>query len=72
MCLNSGPHQYLCVFLMRLRWLCVCGVEFDSQRESTALMRAAVSGHVDCVRLLIDAGADKDATSDVRCRSLLD
>ena len=38
----------------------------------TALMRAAVGGHADCARLLIDAGADKDAKSRVRvhCFSL--
>ena len=31
-----------------------------------ALMHAAAADHADCVRLLIDAGADKDAKSDVR------
>ncbi len=34
-------------------------------------MRAAADGHVDCARLLSDAGADKDATDWVRCWSLL-
>jgi hypothetical protein len=29
----------------------------------TALMDAALHGHADCVRLLIDAGANKDAQS---------
>jgi hypothetical protein len=29
-------------------------------------MRAADNGHADCVRLLIDAGADKDAKDNVR------
>ena len=28
-------------------------------------MRAAVSGHADCVRLLLDAGADKNLTANV-------
>ena len=32
----------------------------------TALIRAAESGHVDCTRLLLDAGADKDAKNNVR------
>ncbi len=37
-----------------------------SQDGFTALMFAARAGHVDCVRLLIDFGADKDATNEVR------
>ena len=41
-----------------------------TQNGFTALILAAASGHVDCVRLLIDAGADKDAMDDVRRRSL--
>jgi hypothetical protein len=32
----------------------------------TALKGAAANGHADCVRLLIDAGADKDAKINVR------
>ena len=33
-------------------------------------MRAAMSGHADCARLLLDAGADKEATcSNVRARA---
>jgi hypothetical protein len=38
--------------------------EFDSQQGWTALIWAARQGHVDCVRLLIDAGADKNAKAD--------
>ena len=34
-------------------------------------MRAAGLGRTDCARLLLDAGADKDAKDDVRRRSLL-
>jgi hypothetical protein len=37
----------------------------DPQYECTALMRAAEKGHVDCARLLIDAGADKEAKNKV-------
>ena len=37
----------------------------------TALMCAAEDGHTDCVRLLLRAGADKEAKSNVRRRSLL-
>ena len=40
--------------------LCGC-VKIDSQSGATALIWAASRGHTDCVRLLIDAGADKDA-----------
>jgi hypothetical protein len=29
-------------------------------------MRAAEKGHADCVRLLLDAGADKNARNNVR------
>jgi hypothetical protein len=32
----------------------------------TVLMRATANGQVDCARMLLDAGADKDATSNVR------
>ena len=49
----------------------VSGCESDLQGGYTALMRAATQGHADCTRLLIDAGADKDATSNVRRRSLI-
>jgi ankyrin repeat protein len=51
--------------------LCVCGGESDSQDGDTALIYAADDGHADCVRLLIDAGADKEAKNNVRRRSLL-
>jgi ankyrin repeat protein len=37
-----------------------------AQNGSTALMFAAEKGHVDCVRLLLDAGADKEAKNEVR------
>ncbi len=33
---------------------------------STALMTAAEKGHADCVRLLVDVGADKEAKDNVR------
>jgi hypothetical protein len=42
-----------------------------SQCGYTALMEAAQWGHAECVRLLIDAGADKDAKDNVRRRSRL-
>jgi ankyrin repeat protein len=33
----------------------------------TPLIHAAENGHADCVRVLLDAGADKDAVNEVRC-----
>ncbi len=36
------------------------------QSEDTALIRAAVHGRTDCVRMLIDVGADKDSKNSVR------
>jgi hypothetical protein len=50
----------------RLWCRCVCGSESDSQDGNTALMYAAEDGHADCVRLLIDAGADKNIGNNVR------
>ena len=35
------------------------------QNGSTALIGAAADGHADCARLLLDAGADKNATDNV-------
>ncbi len=37
-----------------------------AQYGSTALIWAAMRGHADCARLLLDAGADKETTDDVR------
>lgn len=46
----------------------VDGCEFYSQGGRTALIWASMSGRADCVQLLIDAGADKEATVNVRER----
>jgi hypothetical protein len=54
--------------------MCVCngGVcwwfdgDSSSQTGSTALIWAAANGHTECVRLLIDAGADTEAQIAVR------
>ena len=57
------------------RWCrCVCllwatalsVVSSHAQFGFTALIGAAGGGHSDCVRLLLDAGADKNATDEVR------
>jgi ankyrin repeat protein len=42
------------------------GGECVSQGRWTALIRAAMNSHADCARLLIDAGADKEAKTNVR------
>ncbi len=36
------------------------------QYQDTALTDASHNGHADCVRLLVEAGADKEVTNDVR------
>ena len=41
------------------------------QQGYTALIFAAARGHTECVRLLIDAGADKDTRDSVRRWSLI-
>ena len=38
----------------------------QTQGGSTALIRAAHEGRTDCVRLLLEAGAEKDAQNYVR------
>ena len=38
-------------------WVLAC----YSQTGGTAIIYAAENGHIDCVRLLVEAGADKDA-----------
>ncbi len=37
-----------------------------SQCSSVALISAVTGHHIECVRLLLDAGADKNAQEDVR------
>ncbi len=50
---------------------CMTFGKFKPQWRSTALILAAANGHAKCARLLLDAGADKDAKNNVRRRSLL-
>ena len=42
-----------------------------SQGGSTALICAAIKGRADCVRLLLDAGADKNAKDLVRASAVV-
>ncbi len=39
---------------------------YNSQDGDTALICAAHYGHVDCVTLLVECGADKEANNGVR------
>ena len=68
--MRGGVRYRVCARYVEIyiqsRW---CFVQ--SQFGWTALIWAAANGHVDCVRLLIDAGADTDASDNVRRRSLL-
>jgi hypothetical protein len=71
-------HQFTCGIAVSFLhftccwwWQCVGICKFDSQHGWTALIGAAHECQADCVRLLIDAGADKDAKDNVRARSLL-
>jgi ankyrin repeat protein len=41
-----------------------------AQNGRTALFYAAIKGHAECVRLLLDAGADTEAKNNVRGRSI--
>jgi hypothetical protein len=39
---------------------------YREQVQGTALIRAAAQGETECVRVLLEAGADKDAQDKVR------
>jgi hypothetical protein len=41
------------------------------QEGNSVLIAAAANGHADCVRLLLAAGADKEARNDVRVNQLI-
>ncbi len=46
-------------------FLCLCCLYWDEQKRYTALIWAACKGHTDCVRVLVDGGADKEAMDQV-------
>jgi hypothetical protein len=54
-------HGHYCAALRR-------GLAFNTRAQTlmTPLLWAAVHGRTDCARMLIDAGADKEATDMVR------
>ena len=63
----------VCVYGIFMFWRCVCvcaivacvGIVLLAQDGRTALIWAAIGGHADCVRLLLDAGADRNAQENV-------
>lgn len=48
---------------------CVRAARFDAHEQvgTTALMSAAQRAHAECVRVLLEAGANKHATDKLRC-----
>jgi hypothetical protein len=44
----------------------VSGFEYVLQIIWTALMHSAFGGHIECVQVLINAGAEKEASDNVR------
>ncbi len=50
---------------------CICCATYDCLQDNrTALIWASFHGRADCVRLLLGAGADKNAKDKVRGRSV--
>ena len=49
-----------------LIWQCLVHWLICAQNGDTPLMKAAENNHVDCMRLLLDAGASIEAQNDVR------
>ncbi len=51
------------VFVLMMVWsrLLFCTNHYWLQRERTALIHAAENGHVECVSLLLESGADTQA-----------
>jgi hypothetical protein len=59
---------FLSEFSSIWRSRCMFGGDSNSQSGSTPLILAARNGRADCVRLLLEAGADRDATNKVHDR----
>ena len=62
---NCVLLQFVCMYCWRRRW----HIRTRAQDGWTALIVAGFHGHADCARLLLDAGADKDAKDEVRERA---
>jgi hypothetical protein len=76
---NYHPHEHASVWMQRVSFftnisarfvcssfVCPCWRMFNAQDGCTALISAAGEGHIECVRLLIEAGANKEAKDKVR------
>jgi hypothetical protein len=64
-----GDHCEYCFRESFVRWIDFAlqlFLQLLTQSGRTALIQAAQNGHTDCVRLLVQAGADKDAKDNVR------
>ena len=59
-------HLYACEFFASSRVHVKTLGENTAQKGGTALIRAAAEGRTECVRLLVDAGADTDTQDVVR------
>ncbi len=64
--LRCACNNALCVLRYECDLACMFDAHTRAQSGYTALIRATENGHVDCVRLLLDAGADKNAKDVVR------
>ena len=64
----SVPFAAWCVrvFVFLTLFLLSALCHFQTQYGCTAMIAAAHAGHTECVRLLLDAGADKNAKACVR------
>ena len=71
-CLFMHDHLYMCmhVFVKLWQYLHRCHL-LRAQHDYTALMWAADKGHMECARLLLDAGANKDLKDEVRAGVVL-
>ena len=49
----------------------VQSIDVQDLRGRTALMHAAIFGHVDSVKVLLDAGADVSQPANRKCRTVL-
>ena len=58
--MRRAVHLHVCA------WFAYSAAAAAAQYGWTALSMAAENGHADCARLLLDAGADTEATTNVR------
>lgn len=72
-CIDGSPRGVLACVRghVSARIHCLVSYSFSSiQDGTTALLYAAMNGHADCARLLLDAGADLETTDVVRGRRI--